>query len=130
MSLNDPLAQALSHLLNCEKKGRKTCQLTPSSTTIKRILTVMQDHHYLGSYDQTSTEQGGTLTLHLLGGINNCGVIKPRFSITKKNYELFEKRYLPAKGFGILIITTSKGIMTHHQALSQGFGGKLLAYCY
>ena len=43
---------------------------------------------------------------------------------------LREKRYLPAKDFGILIMSTSKGIMTHYDAKKKNLGGKLLSYCY
>ena len=101
-----------------------------SSKIVKVVLQVMKEKRYVGDCELFSLERGGTLKINLLGNINKCGAIKPRFSITKKNYELFEKRYLPAKGFGLLIVTTSKGIMSHKEALSKGIGGKLLAYCY
>jgi small subunit ribosomal protein S8 len=39
-------------------------------------------------------------------------------------------RYLPAKEFGILIMTTPKGVMTHKQAKEENIGGILLAYVY
>ena len=50
-------------------------------------------------------------------------MVKPRFSFTKDNYEMFEKRYLPAKGFGLFIVSTSKGIMTHKEALEKKLKG-------
>lgn len=130
MSLNDPLANTLSHIFNSEKKGKRTCMITPTSRIIREVLRVLKDHHYIGDYQETSTERGGTITVNLLGNVNRCGVIKPRFSLTKQNYERFEKRFLPAKNFGILIMTTSQGIMTHSEALKKGVGGRLLAYCY
>ena len=40
------------------------------------------------------------------------------------------ERYLPAKNFGILIVTTPEGIMTHREAKERGIGGRLLAYMY
>ena len=66
----------------------------------------------------------------LKGNINKCGVIKPRHAVKKDEFEKFEKRYLPAKNFGILIVTTPKGIMTHYEAKELGIGGRLLAYMY
>ena len=44
--------------------------------------------------------------------------------------EKFEQRYLPAKSFGMLIISTSKGMLTNIQAKEKKIGGKLIAYCY
>jgi small subunit ribosomal protein S8 len=45
-------------------------------------------------------------------------------------YEKFEKRFLPAKGVGVLIVSTIKGIMTHEEAKGKTLGGRLIAYCY
>lgn len=129
MSLNDPLANVLSQLLNCEKKGMRYCEI-PSSKVIKATLSVLKSHNYITDAETISPDKGGVLKVHMSGSINKCGAIKPRFSLTKKNYELFEKRYLPAKGFGLLVVTTSKGIMSHKEALQKGIGGKLLAFCY
>ena len=48
----------------------------------------------------------------------------------KDGFEKFERRYLPAKGFGILIVSTSIGMMTNEEAKIKMIGGKLLAYVY
>ena len=77
-----------------------------------------------------SEGRGGFAKINLLGNVNACGVIKPRFSLNKSEFQKFEKRYLPANGVGILIISTSQGCMTHEQAREKGIGGKLIAYCY
>ncbi|MGD0511047.1 MAG: 30S ribosomal protein S8, partial [Candidatus Micrarchaeaceae archaeon] len=39
-------------------------------------------------------------------------------------------RYIPSKDFGILILTTPKGIMTNKEARENKIGGRLLAYVY
>ena len=70
------------------------------------------------------------LVVNLLGRINNCNVIKPRYSVTLDTYTKFEKRYLPSNNFGILIVSTPLGIMTHTKAKEIKSGGKLLALCY
>ncbi|MAG78181.1 30S ribosomal protein S8, partial [archaeon] len=59
-----------------------------------------------------------------------CGVIKPRFSVKIDGYEKFEKRFLLSKDFGLIIVSTSKGIMTHIEAKEKKLGGKLLAFVY
>ena len=90
----------------------------------------MNEHSYLGIFELVEDGKGGIIKLNLLGNINKCGVIKPRFSTKKHNYEKWEKRYLPAKDFGVIIVSTPQGIMTHIEAKEKGIGGKLLAYCY
>ena len=128
--MNDPLANALSVIMNAEKIGRKECTINPSSKIIEKILTIMKENQYIGEFKKTESRQGSSLVLNLLNNINKCGVIKPRHSVKKDNYEKFEKRYLPAKGFGILIVSTPHGIITQEYAKKKESGGKLLAFVY
>jgi len=128
--LNDPLANALSNILNKENAKTKECLIKPSSKIIKEILNIMKDNYYIGEFKEIEDSKGNMLSVQLLNKINKCGVIKPRFSVKKDGYEKFEKRFLPAKGFGILIVSTPQGIMTNDEAKKKGIGGKLLAYCY
>lgn len=128
--LNDTLANALSIILNKEKTGKKECAIRPSSKIMKTVLKIMNEKNYIGSFEETVTQKGNLITVNLLGNINKCGAIKPRYSVKKDEYEKFEKRYLPAKDFGVIIISTPKGIMSHSEAKKKGIGGKLLAYCY
>jgi len=128
--LNDPLAAALSKMLNAEKVGKKEVLIKPASAMIKSVLTLMNEHNYVGSYEEINDGKGGVLKVQLLGNLNKCGVIKPRFSTGYTGFEKWEKRYLPAKDFGLLVVTTPKGIVTHLQAKEKQTGGRLLAYCY
>lgn len=130
MSMNDPIANALSHILNCEKNAKSSCVVKPSSNVVKKILEIMKDNRYIGSFEEIEDGKGNLLKVSLLGKINRCGVIKPNFPVKKDEIEKFEKRYLLAKGFGMIIISTSFGIMTHKESREKNVGGKLLAYCY
>jgi small subunit ribosomal protein S8 len=130
MALNDPLANALSLVMNAEKIGRKEIIIKPISNTIKRVFSIMKDNGYSGDFREINDQRGNYIKISLLGKINKTGVIKPRFAVKTGNFEKFEKRYLLAKGFGIMIVTTSKGIMTHKEAKKKGIGGRLIAYCY
>ena len=90
----------------------------------------MNENNYIGSFEEVITKKGNLLKVNLLGNLNKCGAIKPRYSVKKDGYEKFEKRYLPAKDFGIIFVSTSQGIMTHIEAKKKGLGGKLIAFCY
>lgn len=128
--LNDPLANALSKILNAEKLGKNTCIIKQPSKVIKEVLRIMQENGFIGEFKETEDGRGGFIDVALLGKINKCGVVKPRYSAKKDEFERFEERYLPAKDFGILIISTPKGIMTQDKAIENKDGGILLAYCY
>lgn len=128
--LNDPLANVLSMMKNAEDKGMKSCSARPSSRLITKVLEIMNAKRFIGSSAVVEDGRGGIVQVSLIGAINNCGAVKPRFSVKTGDYEKFEKRFLPAKGFGMLIVSTPKGIMTHTDAKAKGLGGRLLAYCY
>jgi len=130
MAMNDTLSNALSKIHDCERIGRKEVIINPSSKVIRKVLDLMNEMNYLGSYESNKTTRGESVKVNLLGKINKCGVIKPRFSVKKDDFEKFEKRFLPAQNFGFLIISTSQGIMIHEKAREKGLGGKLLAYIY
>ena len=130
MALNDPLSNVLSHILNCEKIGKNECIVKPISNMIKKVLQIMKDNLYIGDFEEHEDGKGGYIKINLLKKINKCGVIKPRYSVKKDQIEKFEKRYLPAKDFGIIIISTNKGLITHHQVKEKYIGGTLISYVY
>jgi len=128
--MHDTLATALSNILNAEKVGKEFCIAMPFSKMLKEILTLMNNKGYIGAFEIVDDGRGKLVKISLIGKVNNCGAIKPRFSVKKGGFEKFEKRYLPAKNFGMLIVSTSKGIMTHTEAIEKKLGGKLIAYIY
>jgi small subunit ribosomal protein S8 len=128
--LNDTLASALSRILNAERTRKKECLITPCSSVIRKVLDLLNEEGYIGKYEEVTKEKGGVMKLHLLGKVNNCGVIKPNFTIKRDEFEKFEKRFLLAEGFGIIIVSTNKGLMTHEKAKEKKIGGKLIAFCY
>jgi len=128
--LVDPLADALSNLKNSERTGNLECVIKPASKVIGKVLKVMQDHGYLGEFEFIEDGRAGKFKVKLVGKINDCGVIRPRYPVNKRNFEIFEKRFLPASGFGILILTTPLGVMSHNEAREKNTGGRLLAFVY
>ncbi|MBU90698.1 30S ribosomal protein S8 [Candidatus Woesearchaeota archaeon] len=130
MSLNDPLANALSAILIDEKAGKNESTVRPSSKIVKKVLSVMKTNNYVGDFEEKKDGRGDMIKLNLLGNINKCGVTKPRYIVKKDEFEKFEEQYLLARGMGILIVSTPSGIVTHNEAKKKNIGGKLLAYCY
>lgn len=128
--MNDPIANALSKIEKYDQLGRDVVELTPSSKLLVGILKLMNELGYVGTFEEVDNKRGGIINLNLINKVNKCGVIKPRFSCELHEFEKFEKRFLLAKGFGVLIVSTSQGLMTHNQAKEKKIGGKLIAYCY
>ncbi|RLE84716.1 MAG: 30S ribosomal protein S8 [Thermoprotei archaeon] len=130
MVMMDTLANALTTVYNNEVRGKRECVIYPASKLIANVLRVMQRAGYLGEIEFIDDGRSGKLRVQLLGRINKCGVIKPRFSVKRNEFEKWESRYMPSRDIGILIVSTSQGVMSHVEAKEKGIGGVLLAYVY
>ncbi len=126
---HDTLSDALSAIRNGDTSGGKE-STSPASRMVKDVLQVLQKNRYIGNFELVDDGRGGRFRISLMGAVNNCGSVRPRFSVAKGEWEKWEKRYLPAAGFGLLIVSTSKGVMTHEEAKKAEIGGKLLAFVY
>ncbi|MFQ6106698.1 MAG: 30S ribosomal protein S8 [Thermoplasmata archaeon] len=127
---HDPLNDAMVRIKNAELTGKRKCEIRPSSKLIGRVLKVMQEYRYIKRFECIEDGKSGIFEVELNGNINDCGVIKPRFSVKRVNLEKYEARYLPAQDFGVLILTTTEGVVSHSKAKELGVGGKLLAFVY
>jgi len=128
--LMDPLADAFARIKNAERAGKREVIIEPASKLIGNVLRVMKDHGYIEDFEFIDDKKAGKFRVKLLGRINDCNVIKPRFPMKLSESEKWEKRFLPARDFGILILTTSKGVMSHKEAREHNVGGNLLGYVY
>lgn len=126
----DPLNDAMAAIKNAELAGKHEVLLRPASNLIGRVLEVMRTYDYVAEYERIEDGRGGTYRVRLRGNINDCGVIKPRFAVKRIDLDRWEARYLPAQDFGVLILTTTEGVVSHAQAKERGVGGKLLAFVY
>ena len=126
----DTLANALNCLKVGEVKGKKKAILSPASKVIREVLLLFQKNGFIGEFKFVDDGKSGEFAVELVGKINDTKVIKPRFSVSGKTWEKFETRFLPAKGIGFLVVSTSKGIMTHTHAQEKNLGGRLLCYVY
>jgi len=129
----DTLANALATIMNNEMRGKKEAIIMPASKLIINVLKIMQQEGYIGEFEYIDDGRWGKVRVQLLGRINKCGVIKPRFSVKYTDLERMPhwlRKYLPSRDIGVLILSTPQGVMTHKEALKRKIGGVLLAYVY
>jgi len=130
LTQTDPLADAVTTLVNNELRNRRECLIGRASKLIGNVLRVMQKYGYIGEFEFIDDGRSGKFQVQLLGRINKCGVVKPRHSVKVDEIESFENRYLPSRDIGLLIVSTPKGVISHREAKAANVGGKLLAYVY
>jgi small subunit ribosomal protein S8 len=129
MSLNDPISNALNNINNAENVAKKICTLNHSKL-IENILDVLKQERYINKYKVSDKLPHKKVVVYLDGRINKCRAIKPRFAVKHDDFEKFEKSFLISRDIGILIVSTTDGLMTHKLAKQKGLGGRLIAYVY
>jgi small subunit ribosomal protein S8 len=126
----DTLANGLITVVNNEMRNKRECIISPASKLLGRVLRIMQLNGYLGEFEFIDDGRSGKFKVQLLGRINKCGAIRPRFSVRTASFEEWEKKFLPSREVGLLVVSTSDGVLSHKEAGEKHVGGKLLAFIY
>lgn len=121
----DVIADTLNQMMNAAKAGKTDLEVSHHSKMLLSVLAIAKLKGYVRDY-----KAEGTKLRIELGKLNGCNAIKPRYMVTVGEIDKFISRYLPAKNIGVLILTTSQGLMTHQTAIEKNIGGGLLAYFY
>ena len=130
MTMMDTLANGLTTIMNNEMRNKSECVISPASKLLGRVLRVMQLNGYIGEFEFVDDGRAGKFMIQLLGRINKCGAIKPRFSVKSDELERWEKAFLPSRDIGVLVVSTSKGVLSHREVKKEEIGGRLLAFVY
>jgi small subunit ribosomal protein S8 len=121
----DIVADTLNQIMNANRAGKKELELAKHSRFLLSVLAIAKLHGYIKNY----SVEGRKLKIEI-AKLHGCKAVKPRFMVKVDEIERYVKRYLPAKNIGIIIVSTSHGLMTHHTAIEKNLGGCLIAYIY
>ncbi|KAG1677570.1 hypothetical protein FOA52_014468 [Chlamydomonas sp. UWO 241] len=124
------LADALKTMYNAEARGKRQVLIRPASKVVIKFLQMMQKHGYIGEFELVDDHRAGKIVVELNGRLNKCGVISPRYDIGHAQLEDWVARLLPSRQFGVIVLTTSQGIMDHEEARRKKVGGKVLGFFY
>ena len=130
MPATNVLANLFTTLYNTEDRKKADCIILPTSKLATEVLTVLKSQGYIGEFEHVDDNRGGKFKIQLLAKITKCGVVTPRFKVKKDEYRKWEEQFLPSYNRGMLLVTTNKGVMSHHEAANKGLGGFLIGYIY
>ncbi|MEJ2280828.1 MAG: 30S ribosomal protein S8 [Candidatus Bathyarchaeota archaeon] len=130
MPMMDTLADGLTTIINNEMRRKRECIINQASKLLGSVLRVMQLNGYIGEFEYIDDGRQGKFRVQLLGRVNKCGAIKPRIPVSSKDIENWEKQFLPSRDIGVLIFSTSQGVISHNDVKEKKIGGRLLAFVY
>jgi len=120
------LADALKAITNSERRGKRQVLIRPASKVIIQFLRVMMSRGYIGEFEVVDDHRSGKIVVNLLGRLNKCVAICPRFDVQLNELEQLQSKLLPSRQFGFVVLTTDKGILDHEEARKKNAGGKVL----
>ncbi len=127
MSMSDPIADMLTRIRNAQMAGHDKVKVA-SSKLKKALLDVMHKEGYIEGYE-VSDNAGKPELIVKLKYYQGKPVIEEVKRVSRPGLRVYKKKdELPKVmgGLGIAIVSTSKGVMTDHEARKQGLGGEVV----
>lgn len=127
MSVSDPLADMITRIRNGQRAGKAEVTM-PASKLKLSVCQVLKREGYIDGVNVAVDDRKPTLSV-ALKYYKGQPVISDVQKVSKPGRRIYRSRdRLPAVlgGYGVAIISTSKGIMTDHEARELGHGGEIL----
>lgn len=128
---SDPIADLLTRIRNAVKANKRRVEI-PSSNMKVSIAQILKDNKYIQDYEVIEDDKQNVIKILLK---YNQG--KPVISGLKKISTPGLRKYVPAdelprvlNGYGVAILSTSKGVMTGKQAKIENVGGEVICYIW
>ncbi len=132
MQITDSIADMLTRIRNANSAKHDTVQI-PASNIKKSIAQILVDEGYIKSFKVIEDGKQGMIEIALKYGPNKSQVITGLRGVSKPGLRIYsgcEDMPKVQNGLGIVILSTSKGIMTDKDARKANVGGEVLAYVW
>ena len=130
--VNDSIADMLTRIRNAQTARHETVTLE-TSIMKKSIAQILLDEGYISAFDEVENAGKNKNLVISLKYVNKSKVITGLKRISKPGRRIYAgAQDLPKVlgGLGIVIVSTSKGVMTDREARKLGIGGEVLAYVW
>jgi small subunit ribosomal protein S8 len=132
MSMTDPVADFLTRLRNAAKAQHQDVAI-PSSKLKRELARILKEQGYIEGFSVQPPEPGRPgeqITVTLKYTADRKPVISGMQRVSRPGQRTYvDHSHIPRiqGGMGTAIISTSKGVMTGHEARQQGVGGEVVA---
>ena len=131
MNVSDPIADMLTRIRNASR-ARHTDVSVPASRTKLAIARILKDEGFIEDFSEARSGARSDITIRLKY-VGKVPVVSGLKRISKPGLRVYAaKTEIPKVlgGLGIVIVSTSQGIMTGAEARKSQLGGEVLAYVW
>lgn len=125
--MTDPIADMLTRLRNANKARLPRVEFSYSRLR-ENILKVLYEHHYIRGYARLG-EKKPVLRAALRFGRNGVPMITGLKRVSKPGRRVYadrERLSTFGRRLGMTVVSTSRGVLAHPQALKEGVGGEVM----
>ena len=126
--ITDPIADLLTRIRNASR-ARHDFVTIPYSKMKESLVSILRDEGFVGEVKVVRNEKFPQLKVFLLPSNTQIELVR-KSSPGRRQYVSFSGLRPVKNGFGIGIISTSKGILTVEGAMEQGIGGEYICEVY
>ncbi len=126
------ISNGLNCIMNAQRASKKKITI-PTSKLLNNIIKILVDKKYLESSEEIKLEKKNLVEVYLKYNQNGQGVIKE----IKRHSNSFRRVYkkkdaIPRikNGFAMVIMSTSKGVMTGREAREKEIGGEAICHVF
>jgi len=130
--ITDPIADLLTRIRNANTANHQTVEV-PASRTKVAVAKILKEEGFITDYERRTEGPQGVLRITLKYGPEKEKVITGLRRISRPGLRVYtNKTEIPRVlgGLGLVIISTSRGIMSGKRAKKEGCGGEVLAYVW
>jgi len=128
MTMTDPIADLIVRIKNAIMVSHEKVEV-PSSKIKINIVKILKFEGYIRNYKIIKGSPQDSILIYLKYNEDKSSVIKDLKRISKPScrvYSRYKKIPRVLNGFGINIVSTSKGMLTDREARKMGMGGEII----
>ncbi len=133
MSMTDPVADLLTRIRN-GSKAKKNAVDCPASNLKREILRILQENHFIRDVVELPDNKQGILRIYLRYSKGDVPVLKGINRVSRPGLRRYmnaeEVRQTTFNTRGMMVVSTSHGVMSNQNASQKGVGGEVLLRCW
>jgi len=133
MSMTDPVADLLTRIRNASKAKKNAVDI-PASRLKREIVRILKEQRYIRDVVELPDRKQGLLRVYLRYNRDDIPILKGIRRISRPGlrqyYDIDRVRRSTFNTRGMIVVSTSNGVMTNFEAAHKGVGGEVLLHCW